>query len=163
MFLPVGAVFLFIGMYLLSETADAYLSPALETITVRFKLPESFAGVTLLALGNGAPDVFSSIAAAQGKDPNAITSVSIVVGGTFFISSVVVALSTRASNLNPNPNEPPIHKIKVTPRFFLRDLTFYMITIIYLIVIMLAVKEFTVGTSAAFLIIYTIYVILVVV
>ena len=50
-------------MYLLASTADLYLSPALERITLRLGLSESLAGVTLLAFGNGAPDVFTSIAA----------------------------------------------------------------------------------------------------
>jgi|APSaa5957512535_1039671.scaffolds.fasta_scaffold69552_2 solute carrier family 24 (sodium/potassium/calcium exchanger), member 6 len=57
-------------MYLLSSTADVYLSPCLEFITVRFGCNESLAGVTLLAFGNGAPDVFSSIAAAGDNDSN---------------------------------------------------------------------------------------------
>lgn len=52
-------------MYNLASTADHYLSPALEYMTVMFKLSESVAGVTLLAFGNGAPDVFSSISAAS--------------------------------------------------------------------------------------------------
>lgn len=59
---------MFIGMYTLASTADDYLSPSLETITNRFKLSDSLAGVTLLAFGNGAPDVFSAIAGA--KDNN---------------------------------------------------------------------------------------------
>lgn len=57
-------------MYLLSDTADAYLSPCLEFITERLSCNESLAGVTLLAFGNGAPDVFGSIAAAGDPDSN---------------------------------------------------------------------------------------------
>jgi sodium/potassium/calcium exchanger 6 len=52
-------------MYNLSTTADQYTSSSLELITLKFGLSESLAGVTLLAFGNGAPDVFSSIAALQ--------------------------------------------------------------------------------------------------
>ena len=62
---PVGLTFLFLLMYILSSTADEYLSPSLEYITERFKISESFAGVTFLAFGNGAPDVFSSISSAK--------------------------------------------------------------------------------------------------
>ena len=51
-------------MYFLASTADLYLSPALEFVTIKFKMSESLAGVTLLAFGNGAPDVFSAVAAA---------------------------------------------------------------------------------------------------
>jgi len=62
---PVGLFFLFLFMYILSSTADEYLSPSLEYITERFKISESLAGVTFLAFGNGAPDVFSSISSAN--------------------------------------------------------------------------------------------------
>jgi len=65
-YIPIGAIFMFIGMYNLASTADIYLSPALETMTTTFRLSDSLAGVTLLAFGNGAPDVFSAIAAASG-------------------------------------------------------------------------------------------------
>jgi sodium/potassium/calcium exchanger 6 len=141
-FIPCGILFMFIGMYTLSSTADIYLSPALETMTTKFGLSDSLAGVTLLAFGNGAPDVFSSISA--GGDSNsdgkldAVKPISIVVGGTFFITSVVVFLSVRASNMNEDPNGAPIRKIKVTPRYFIRDVVFYMITCIYLLIVLLA-------------------------
>ena len=50
-------------MYNLGSTADMYLSPALEVISDKLSCSESLAGVTLLALGNGAPDVFASLSA----------------------------------------------------------------------------------------------------
>lgn len=57
--LIVGAILL----YCLATTADEYLSPTLEYMTIKFGLSESIAGVTFLALGNGSPDVFTSISA----------------------------------------------------------------------------------------------------
>ena len=62
---PVGALIMYVLMYNLASTADVYLSPSLEYMTIKFGLSESLAGVTLLAFGNGAPDVFSAIAAAS--------------------------------------------------------------------------------------------------
>lgn len=56
------------AIFLLGSTADGYLSPALEAISDKFKCSESLAGVTLLALGNGAPDVFAAMAAGGGGD-----------------------------------------------------------------------------------------------
>lgn len=61
---------IFVFMYNLASTADEYLSPSLEYITLRFKISESLAGVTFLAFGNGAPDVFSSIASAASASKN---------------------------------------------------------------------------------------------
>ena len=63
--IPIGGFLLFVLMYNLGSTADEYLSPALESLSERFNISESLAGVTLLAFGNGAPDVFASIASAS--------------------------------------------------------------------------------------------------
>ena len=60
---PVGALLMLIFMYNLSSTADEYLSPALEFLTLKLGISESLAGVTFLALGNGANDVFAAISA----------------------------------------------------------------------------------------------------
>jgi sodium/potassium/calcium exchanger 6 len=165
-FVIIGGLLIFIGMYLLSDTADAYLSPCLEFITERLSCNESLAGVTLLAFGNGAPDVFGSIAAAG--DPNSNESldanqpVCILIGGTFFICTVVIFLTARATNINPDPNGPPIRKIKVTPQFFIRDIVFFMLTTVYLLYAMLIVKCINFLISVGFIVIYTVYVIIVV-
>ena len=45
----------------LGSTASTYLSPTLTKICENLNLSYNFAGVTFLALGNGAPDVFSSL------------------------------------------------------------------------------------------------------
>jgi len=91
----VSVLILLVLMYNLSTTADNYLAPALEYLTIRFNINESLAGVTLLAFGNGAPDVFSAISANTGggdakPNPNdTLLSICGLVGGTVFLSSVV--------------------------------------------------------------------------
>ena len=160
---PVGGLLLFIAMYTLSSTADIYLTPALETITVTFKLSDSLAGVTLLALGNGAPDVFSGIAAANEKTIDAAKSICVLLGGTTFITSVVVAMSTFAANENPDPHGPKQRRIKVTPRFFIRDISFLLAAVIYILIVMLGVKFINLPIAIGFLLIYVLYVVLVVV
>ena len=45
---------------------DEHLSSVLQQISKTFKLSESLAGVTLLAFGAGASDVFSSFSASEG-------------------------------------------------------------------------------------------------
>ena len=91
---PIGALIMLILLYLLGSTADDYLSPALESLKVNLHIPESLAGVTFLAFGNGAPDVFSAISA-NGDDPNdagpndMLLSICSLVGATCFISSAV--------------------------------------------------------------------------
>lgn len=157
---------MFIFMYLLSSTADIYLSPCLEYIVGKFHIPESLAGVTLLAFGNGSPDVFGSIAAAGDGDGNgqleAYKAVSILCGGTFFISTVVISLATYAGNSNPDPKGEPIRQIKVTPRFFIRDIIFFQLTTMYLLFAMLIYEGIDIWISTGFIIIYVVYVIIVV-
>ena len=51
----------------LGHTASTYLSPTLASICYKMKLPYNIAGVTFLAFGNGAPDVFSSISSFSGS------------------------------------------------------------------------------------------------
>lgn len=52
-------ILLFIG---LAVSADDYFCPSIEVLTQMMRLSQNIAGVTLLALGNGAPDIFSALA-----------------------------------------------------------------------------------------------------
>ena len=116
--------------------------------------------MTLLALGNGAPDIFAAISANSGGDggqanpDSTLLSICNLVGSTLFISTVVQFLAVRASNDK---------KIKVTKMFFTRDLTFYFIMMIYLLIIMLVLKKMNIWIAAGFLGLYTLFVIIVVV
>ncbi|KAH9568467.1 hypothetical protein CY35_03G078400 [Sphagnum magellanicum] len=57
----VGAVIL--AFYFLAETAEQYFSPVVRQLVEILRMSPSMGGVTLLALGNGAPDIFASLAA----------------------------------------------------------------------------------------------------
>jgi sodium/potassium/calcium exchanger 6 len=131
-------------------------------MTVKFRFSESLAGVTLLAFGNGAPDVFSAIAAAQSVSStqdqdteNELLSISALTGSALFISTVVTALTILASK--------PDRRIQVTPIFFIRDLIFYILVMLYLLGVMLIIKEINIYISVGFLLLYIVYVVLVVV
>ena len=99
---PVGGLLMLIFMYNLASTADDYLSPSLEHLVNSFGISESLSGVTFLAFGNGAPDVFSAISANAGDPADAdadttLLSLCGLLGATVFISSVVQGLTLRAS------------------------------------------------------------------
>ena len=77
----------------LGSTADVFLMPQLHYLSDLLRLSPDVAGVTLLAVGNGAPDVFSAIAVATGNlqtQMDLSLMLSDIIGGTLFIMTVVV-------------------------------------------------------------------------
>jgi len=76
---------------LLGSTAENYFSPALEMISSEFNIPPALAGVTLLALGNGAPDVSAVVNAIKMNASEGIPlSLGELTGGGMFVQTVVV-------------------------------------------------------------------------
>lgn len=68
--LGIWLVFLFITLGL---TADDYLCPSLTVISRTLGISQNIAGVTFLAFGNGAPDIFSSLAGfTQNRDQSGV-------------------------------------------------------------------------------------------
>ncbi|KAK7205973.1 Sodium/calcium exchanger protein-domain-containing protein [Myxozyma melibiosi] len=86
-------IFLILSIWLITVfttigiTASDFLCPNLNTISQIFGMSESLAGVTLLALGNGSPDVFSTYAAM--KAGSGSLAVGELIGAASFITSVV--------------------------------------------------------------------------
>lgn len=76
---------------LLGSTADEYFSPSLEMFSSQMGLPPRFAGVTLLALGNGAADVSATInAIASDPDNGYKMSLGALTGAAMFITTCIV-------------------------------------------------------------------------
>ena len=66
-----GALFGYSGYLLLlcallGSTADRHFVPQLETLARKLRLSPEVAGITLLALGNGAPDIFTAMSGING-------------------------------------------------------------------------------------------------
>ncbi len=91
--LPIILLIGFICFYLLSDTANKYLSQALTNISDKLGLSQNLAGVTFLAFGNGAPDVISSIVASEGaSDEGVNVAIGSLLGGGILVSCLVFAL-----------------------------------------------------------------------
>jgi len=148
-FIP-GILIGMVGMFILSSTADNYLSPPVEYIVDFTNMSQSLAGVTLLAFSAGAPDVFSSIAAGGDENDGAIKGITPIQGSTFFIQGFVIFLVFRANNYK---------EIAVTKRFFIRDVAFYAIGLLNILMHIFIWRKTTFVQVALYFIIYISYIV----
>ncbi|EDO31950.1 predicted protein, partial [Nematostella vectensis] len=150
--IPLALVILFVLMLflfiVLGITADDYFCPSLTVISKTLRLSQNVAGVTFLAYGNGAPDIFSAIAAvsAHSKNPNAAQ-----LGAGIFVTTVVVGsvtLCTGGFHLNNRP--------------FTRDVLFYLGAVSWMFITMYR-QRITMLEAIGFIIFYFAYVVVVIV
>jgi solute carrier family 24 (sodium/potassium/calcium exchanger), member 6 len=78
-------IYLLYLIMLLASTADNYFVIELQTLSSILKLSDDVAGVTLLALGNGAPDVFTAVVGLSQDDFQ--LALSDLMGGGIFINT----------------------------------------------------------------------------
>lgn len=70
---------------MLGDTAEAYFSSSLIKISGYLRLSPNIAGVTLLALGNGAPDLSAIIVGVLSGDTD--IGVGAPIGGGVFVTT----------------------------------------------------------------------------
>ena len=88
----------------------------------QLNLPYNIAGVTFLAMGNGAPDVFSSVTSFGGGS-DVLIGLGGLLGASMFISTVAVGSLIVAS------------PCAVNPRNFVRDVAFHIIGVVSLAIV----------------------------
>jgi len=143
-FLGVWKLFLFVG---LATSANTFFCPSLQVLARKMSMSDNVAGVTLLALGNGAPDIFSSLAGIrQGR--------SSLVFGELFGAGILVTTIVAGSICFIKP-------FHVMERPFLRDCTFYL-GAVYFVFWVFYHRSVHLGHAIGFITFYIIYVIVVV-
>ncbi|XP_027628929.1 mitochondrial sodium/calcium exchanger protein isoform X3 [Tupaia chinensis] len=98
---------------ILGVTAAKFFCPNLSAISITLKLSHNVAGVTFLAFGNGAPDIFSALVAFS--DPR---TASLAFGALFGAGVLVTTVVAGGIAI--------LHPFTAASRPFLRDIIFYM-------------------------------------
>ena len=148
-------VFLFIWLgYLfisLGAAAEEFFCPNLNTIATTLRLSQNVAGVTFLALGNGAPDIFSVISAVRAsRGGEAGLAIGEIFGAGIFITTVIVG---SISLIKP---------CDLPKRPFLRDSIIYLLSVFWTFYLLWN-NVIDVYNSVGFIVLYVLYVIIVVV
>jgi sodium/potassium/calcium exchanger 6 len=90
---PFLIIWLVLLFRMLGSTAEDFFSPSLEMFSMKMGLPPRFAGVTLLALGNGAADVSATISAiTQNPEDGYQMSLGALTGAGMFVSTVIAGI-----------------------------------------------------------------------
>ncbi|XP_046696319.1 mitochondrial sodium/calcium exchanger protein isoform X2 [Silurus meridionalis] len=138
---------LFILFLILGLIASEFFCPNLSAISSTLRLTQNVAGVTFLALGNGAPDVFSAMAAFSRPQ-----TAGLAIGALFGIFVTTVVAGSVAL----------VRPFNVASRPFLRDLIFYMAAVFWTFNILYK-REMLLKEALGYLGLYVLYVITVVV
>nr|AKN21565.1 slc24a-5 [Schmidtea mediterranea] len=146
--IPTILMFLWFLVLLLAVavTADSFFAPCLVVVTKILRMSQNLAGVTLLALGNGAADVFSSLSAViSTSSPNVSLALGSILGAGILVNTVTAGIIMI------------IVPFDVMRRPIIKDLIFYLLALLWCMFILIR-RQIELWSSVVFLIIYVIYV-----
>lgn len=145
--LALWLLFLFITV---GMTADDYFCPSLAVISKTLGISQNVAGVTFLAYGNGAPDIFSALAAlSDSKNGGGQLGIQALFGAGMFVTTVVVGVMSFLSH------------VTVASRPFTRDVLFYLGAVSWVFVTLYQ-QRITLGSSIGFIAFYVSYILVVI-
>ncbi|CAL0323443.1 unnamed protein product [Lupinus luteus] len=141
------ALWLVVLFYLLGDTASNYFCNNLEGLSKILGLSPTIAGVTLLSLGNGAPDFFATVVSFTSSNNGAV-GLNSILGGAFFVSSAVLGIITiLVSSQN----------VAVEKGSFIKNVLFFLFSLTILIII-ISIGEISFFASICYVSIYFLYV-----
>lgn len=141
------ALIIFLCFYFLSSTGNDYLAPALGIISEKLHLSQNLAGLTLLALGNQAPDVVVAFVAGDDDNEGVETSLGSLLGGGMIVVSLVFSTVVFLGK-----------EVNVVPRNFVRDLGIYFFALVYILILGIF-KAIKIWEAILFFCFYILYVI----
>ncbi|OWB80357.1 hypothetical protein B5S32_g4625 [[Candida] boidinii] len=166
--LPTCGLILIILFISIGLTASDFLCPNLSSISNFLGIPENLSGLTLLAFGNGSPDIMGTFTSFQ--TDNASLAIGELIGAAFFITSVVIGSMAIIKPFRVLPSFKEQEEIRTKygldlskndKYIFIRDLSFFIISVL-IVIIFLSDGQLTILECSIMVIIYTIYVLVVV-
>ncbi|XP_025984342.1 cation/calcium exchanger 1-like [Glycine soja] len=127
--------------------ASNYFCNNLEGLSYILRLSPTIAGVTLLSLGNGAPDFFASVVSFTRSNDGAV-GLNSILGGAFFVSSAVLGVISFLVTSN---------EIAIGKASFIRDVIFFLFSLFILLVI-ISIGKITLLGSISYVSMYFLYV-----
>ncbi|KAL6437559.1 hypothetical protein ACFW04_004181 [Cataglyphis niger] len=102
---------------ILATTADNFFCPALAVMASVMRLSDNIAGVTILAFGNGAPDIFTSLVS---RGEGEIIMFTELIGAGVFVTSMIAG---SVAIIKP---------FKVSLKSLMRDASFYIVSVCWI-------------------------------
>ena len=130
---------------MLGTTADRYLAPSLEVLSEKLKMSETIAGVTLVALANGACDVIAGIVAGGKESGGVQIAIGAIFGGCLFTITCVLARCIQATGF-----------IQSDSGSIKRDISFLVAGVCYFL-FLAAINKITPILACGFFVIYGLY------
>lgn len=132
--------------YFIANTANKYLAPMLGIMSEKMNLSQNLAGLTLIALGNQAPDVLVAIISGEDEEEGISMSLGAVLGSNLLILHIVLSSVVILGN-----------DFEVIPSNYVRDFSVYLFSLI-IIFVFGALKQIVLWESIVFFLIYFAYV-----
>ena len=121
--IPAFILIILLLFLLLSSTSDLFLGSSITKIVEIFNINQNIAALTLIAFGNGAPDIIPSLVASSDSE-GVEFSLGNILGISMFATSFVLGIVVYFGK-----------EIEISPRMFNRDLILYIISLIFITII----------------------------
>lgn len=142
----IALIIILFCFYFIANTANKYLAPMLGIISEKMHLSQNLAGLTLLALGNQAPDVLVAIISGEDEDEGISMSLGAILGSNLIVLHIVLSTVVILGN-----------DFKVIPSNYIRDFSVYLFALI-IVLVFGAFKQIVLWESIAFFSLYIAYV-----
>ena len=146
---------LLIVFSLLASTADSFFVVQLETMSEKLRLSPTVAGITLCAVGNSAPDVFSDLAAVQNANDFSL-ALGELMGASMFLTTCVLGAVILVATSKKNDHA------SVNGVDFVRDVTIFSIALGLLLIFTLTEQKIYLYESLMIIGVYLLYIAVVV-